>query len=80
MELTFRVRYILQILVETYCTLFTIYMIYVYICEPILLKTYLRRDTRPCQRVERILGVNIEIVTEQLFFSAIKSTSRNIIN
>jgi hypothetical protein len=56
MELTFRVQYYHQNLVETYYTHFTIYM---YI---LLLKTYLRRDTPPCENLEKIVGVIIESV------------------
>ena len=80
MELTFRVRYYGQDLIETYYTLFTIYITHIYACGPVLLETYLRRDTRPCQSLDNIVGVNIEIAAEQICFSAMKPTSHNTVN
>ena len=50
------------------------------VCGPILLKIFLRPITRPCQNLERSLGVNIEIVAEQLCFSVMKSTSHNTVS
>jgi hypothetical protein len=42
-------------------TFYYIYIyIYMYIYGPILLKTHLRCDTRPCESVKKIVGVNIE--------------------
>ena len=80
MELTFSVRYYRQNLAETYYKLFTIYIyIYIYI-GPILFKAYLRRDTQPCESLEKILGLNTEIAAEQFCFSAMDSTSHNTIN
>jgi len=53
--------------------------IYIHIRGPIVLKTYLRRDTRPYQSLDNTVGVNIEIDTEQISFSAMKWTSHNAI-
>ena len=79
MELTFSVRYYIQNLIERYYKLFTIYIyIYIYTRGPVLLKSYLRRDIRPCQSLDNIVGVNTEIDAEQVCFSAMKSTSHTI--
>jgi len=82
MGLTFSVRHFLQNLVGNNYKLYTIYIynIYIYTHGPILLKSYLRLNTGPCQSLDIIVCVNIEIVAEQIWFSAMKTTSHNTIN
>jgi hypothetical protein len=79
MELNFSVWYFLQILVETVIHFLVYIYIYIYIYIMYNMYAYvglyLRRDTRPCQNLEKVVRLYKELVAEQIWFSAMTSTA-----